>query len=94
VNLIDRRKLGYVCVMRNNRVLKNDRGKDIQFKGAAPNDYRHFINKILQKPRRLNLKYMSAVNNDNKTNGNRYNSVLPISGKNFIANSNSNCCSR
>jgi hypothetical protein len=32
------------------------------------------INKILQKPRRLNLKFMSAVNNDNKTNGNRYNS--------------------
>jgi hypothetical protein len=89
--------------MRNNGVLKNeeflktnklDRGKDIQFKGAAPNDYRHCINKILQIPRRLNLKYMSAVNNDNKTNGNRYNSVLPISSKNFIANSNSNCCSR
>jgi hypothetical protein len=48
VNLIDRRKLGYVCVMRNNGVLKNeeflktntlDRGKDIQFKGAAPNDH-------------------------------------------------------
>jgi hypothetical protein len=55
--------------MRNNGVLKNeeflktnklDRGKDIQFKGAAPNDYRHFINKILQKPRRLNLKYVSC----------------------------------
>jgi hypothetical protein len=55
--------------MRNNSVLKNeeflktnklDRGKDIQFKGAAPNDYRHFINKILQKPRRLNLKYVSC----------------------------------
>jgi hypothetical protein len=32
----------------------------------------------LQKPRRLNLKFMSAVNNDNKTNG----------------NSLANCCSR
>jgi hypothetical protein len=29
----------------------------------------HFINKILQKPRHLNLKFMSAINN-NETNGN------------------------
>jgi hypothetical protein len=29
-----------------------------------------FINKRLQKQRCLNLKFMSAVNNDNKTNGN------------------------
>jgi hypothetical protein len=29
-----------------------------------------FINKSLQKQRCLNLKFMSAVNNDNKTNGN------------------------
>jgi hypothetical protein len=28
------------------------------------------INKRLQKPRRLNLKCMPAVNNANKTNGN------------------------
>jgi hypothetical protein len=34
----------------------------------------HFINKRLQKPSRLNLKYMPVVNNVNKTNGNRYNS--------------------
>jgi hypothetical protein len=34
----------------------------------------HFINKRLQKPRRLNLKCMPAVNNVNKTNRNRYNS--------------------
>jgi hypothetical protein len=47
------------------------------------------INKRLQKPRRLNLKFMSAVNNDNETNGN---TVLPISSKIFFANSNSNFC--
>jgi hypothetical protein len=34
----------------------------------------HFINKRLQKPRRLNLKCIPAVNNVNKTNRNRYNS--------------------
>jgi hypothetical protein len=50
------------------------------FNGAAPNDDRHFINKRLQKPRRLNLKF---VNNENKTNGSRYNSVLLISSKIF-----------
>jgi hypothetical protein len=36
----------------------------------------HFINKRLQKPRRLNFKCMAAVNNVNKTNGNRYNSKV------------------
>jgi flagella basal body P-ring formation protein FlgA len=41
------------------------------------------INKRLQKPRCLNVKFMSAANNDNKANGNRYNSVLPISSKFF-----------
>jgi hypothetical protein len=34
----------------------------------------HFINNRLQKPKRLNLKCMPAVNNVNKTNRNRYNS--------------------
>jgi hypothetical protein len=38
----------------------------------------HFINTRLQKPRRLNLKCIPAVNNVNKTNRNRYNSVLKI----------------
>jgi hypothetical protein len=40
----------------------------------------HFINKRLQKPTRLNLKFVSAVNNDNKTKGN---SVFPTLSKNF-----------
>jgi hypothetical protein len=53
------------------------------FNGAAPNDHRHFINKRLQKPRRLNLKFVSTVNNENKTNGSRYNPALPISSKIF-----------
>jgi hypothetical protein len=52
------------------------------------------INKRLQKLNRLNLKFMSAVNNDNKTNGNRYNSVLPISSKIVYCQLISNCCSR
>jgi hypothetical protein len=34
----------------------------------------HFINKRLQKPRRLNLKCIPGVNNVNKTNRIRYNS--------------------
>jgi hypothetical protein len=34
----------------------------------------HFINKRLEKLRRLNLKYMLGVNDVNKTNPNRYNS--------------------
>jgi hypothetical protein len=34
----------------------------------------HFINKRLQKPRRLNLKCIPGVNIVNKTNRNRYNS--------------------
>jgi hypothetical protein len=34
----------------------------------------HFFNKRIQKPRRLNLKCIPAVNNVNKTNRNRYNS--------------------
>jgi hypothetical protein len=38
----------------------------------------HFINKRLQKPRLLNLKCIPAVNTVNKTNRNRYNSVLKI----------------
>jgi hypothetical protein len=33
----------------------------------------HFINKRLQKPRRLNLKCIPGVNIVNKTNRNRYN---------------------
>jgi hypothetical protein len=41
------------------------------------------INKRLQKQRPLNLKFMSAVNNDNKTNGKKYNAVLPSSSKIF-----------
>jgi hypothetical protein len=44
----------------------------------------HFINKRLQKPRRLNLKCILAVNNVNKTNRNRYNSVLKILCKIFF----------
>jgi hypothetical protein len=44
----------------------------------------HFINKRLQKPRRLNLKCIPAVNNVKKTNRNRYNSVLKIVCKNFF----------
>jgi hypothetical protein len=43
----------------------------------------HFINKRIQKPRRLNMKYIPAVNSVNKTNRNRYNSVLKISCKIF-----------
>jgi hypothetical protein len=35
---------------------------------------KHFINKRLQKLKRVNLKCMLSVNNVNKTNGNRYNS--------------------
>jgi hypothetical protein len=35
---------------------------------------KHFINKKLQKLKRVNLKCMLSVNNVNKTNGNRYNS--------------------
>jgi hypothetical protein len=75
VHLINRRKLAYV--MRSNGLSKNkeflktnklEEGKGISFKGAALNDHRHFINKRLQKPRRLNLKFIEAVNNDNKTN--------------------------
>jgi hypothetical protein len=74
--------------MQSNYLLKNEEFLKTKvtarkFKGAAPNDHRHFINKRLQKPRSLNLKCMSAVNNDNETNGNRYNSVLPISSKIF-----------
>jgi hypothetical protein len=34
----------------------------------------HFINKRIQKPRRLNMKCIPAVNSVNKTNRNRYNS--------------------
>jgi hypothetical protein len=65
------------------------------FNGAAPNDDRHFINKRLQKPRHLNLKFVTTVNNENKTNGRRYNSQsCQFHVKIFIANSNSNCCSR
>jgi hypothetical protein len=53
------------------------------------------INKRLQKLRRLNLKFMSAVNNDNKTNGNTYSSQsCQFQVKFFIADSNTNCCSR
>jgi hypothetical protein len=43
----------------------------------------HFINKRFQKPRRLNLKCIPAVNNVNKINRNRYNSVLKILCKFF-----------
>jgi hypothetical protein len=39
----------------------------------------HFINKRIQKQRRLNMKCIPAVNSVNKTNRNRYNSVLKIS---------------
>jgi hypothetical protein len=35
---------------------------------------KHFINKRLQKLKRVNLKCMLSVNNVNKTNGNTYNS--------------------
>jgi carbon monoxide dehydrogenase subunit G len=38
-----------------------------------------FINKRIQKPRRLNMKCIPAVNSVNKTNQNRYNLVLKIS---------------
>jgi hypothetical protein len=42
------------------------------------------INKRLQKLRRLNLKFMSALNNDNKqTQKDRQLTVLPISCKFF-----------
>jgi hypothetical protein len=34
----------------------------------------HFINKRIQKPRRLNMKCIPAVNSVSKTNRNRYNS--------------------
>jgi hypothetical protein len=34
----------------------------------------HSINKRIQKPRRLNMKCIPAVNSVNKTNRNRYNS--------------------
>jgi hypothetical protein len=44
----------------------------------------HFINKRLQKPRRLNLKCIPGVNIVNKTNRNRYNSVLKILCKIFF----------
>jgi hypothetical protein len=54
----------------------------------------HFINKRLQKPRRLNLKCIPGVNIVNKTNRNRYNSQsLKFYVKFFIANCNSYCCS-
>jgi hypothetical protein len=47
------------------------------------------INKKLQKPRRLN------DNETRETNGNRHNSQSnQYQVKFFIANSNSNCCSR
>jgi hypothetical protein len=47
------------------------------------------INKKLQKPRRLN------DNETRETNGNRHNSQsYQYQVKFFIANSNSNCCSR
>jgi hypothetical protein len=45
----------------------------------------HFINKRIQKPRRVNMKYIPAVNSVNKTNRNRYNSVLKISCKIFYS---------
>jgi hypothetical protein len=41
----------------------------------------HFINKRIQKPRRLNtlnIKCIPAVNNVNKTNRNRYNSASSL----------------
>jgi hypothetical protein len=73
--------------LKNEEFLKTnklERGKGVSFKGAAPKDinyYQYFCN---QKPIRLNLKFMSAVNNDNKTNGNnsqswqfKYNFFLP-----------------
>jgi hypothetical protein len=44
----------------------------------------HFINKRLQKPRRLNLKCIPGVNIVNKTNRHRYNSVLKILCKIFF----------
>jgi hypothetical protein len=44
----------------------------------------HFINRRIQKPRRLNMKCIAAVNSVNKTNRNRYNSVLKISCKIFL----------
>jgi hypothetical protein len=44
----------------------------------------HFINKRSQKPRRLNLKCIPGVNIVNKTNRNRYNSVLKILCKIFF----------
>jgi hypothetical protein len=54
----------------------------------------HFINKRLQKPRRLNMKCIPAVNSVNKTNRNRYNSQSwKFYVKFFIANCNSYCCS-
>jgi hypothetical protein len=54
----------------------------------------HFINKRIQKPRRLNMKYIPAVNSVNKTNRNRYNSQSwKFNVKFFIANGNSYCSS-
>jgi hypothetical protein len=54
----------------------------------------HFINKRIQKPRRLNMKCIPAVNSVNKTNRNRYNSQSwKFHVKFFIANWNSYCCS-
>lgn len=52
----------------------------------------HFINKRLQKPRRLNMKCIPAVNSVNKTNRNRYNlQSQKFYVKFFIANCNSYC---
>jgi hypothetical protein len=43
----------------------------------------HFINNRLQKPKRLNLKCMPAVN-VNKTNRNRYNRTIHINSYKFF----------
>jgi hypothetical protein len=54
----------------------------------------HFINKRIQKPRRLNMKCIPAVNSVKKTNRNRYNSQSwKFHVTFFIANWNSYCCS-
>jgi hypothetical protein len=62
------------------------------FNGAAPNDDRHFINKRLQKPRRLNLKFVKSMKIKQTEVGTIQSCQFQV--KFFIANSNSNCCSR
>jgi hypothetical protein len=78
----------WLCVMRSNGLLKKEekqtsKSQEKTFNLKVLLQMTPIINKRLQKPRCLNLKFMSAANNDNKANGNRYNSVLPISSKFF-----------